>query len=333
VTSRTLRCALFVDFDNVYLGLKRLDAEAAAAFAESPGRWLEAFSRGEDAEGPFSRRFLVRSCYLNPSSFSQFRANFTRAGFSVVDCPSLTQQGKSSADINLVLDAVDALVADTHYDEFVIVSADADFTPLALRCRAADRRVTIVTASPAASAYRAVADEVVAADDLAALLLGATPEDEAPSAAVVVETPEPSGNGAKRKEKPENGRGKVELAPLQRQITSVTDVPNLREEFYAVLLRSLAEDVAKEPFDRDATSRRVWEACQAADANVGRSSVKQVVDGVLYAGLDLRRKPPVKKLAETWADHVVGLCRGARIDLDKQELAAARQWVTGGLVR
>jgi len=69
-----------------------------------------------------------------------------------------------------VLDAVDALSASTHYDEFVILSADADFTPLALRCRAADRRVTIITASPAASAYRAVADTVVTADELAELV-------------------------------------------------------------------------------------------------------------------------------------------------------------------
>lgn len=354
--TRTLRCALFVDFDNVYLGLKRLDADAAVAFAESPGKWLEAFVAGEDTSGTFSRRYLVRNCYLNPSAFSQFRANFTRAGFSVVDCPSLTQQGKSSADINLVLDAVDALAADTHYDEFVIVSADADFTPLALRCRAADRRVTIVTASPAASAYRAVADEVVAADDLAALLRASVATDDvAPAAAAVTAAPEEvavsksapattNGRdadaassrqqaGAKTARTEESKSSKVDLAPLQRQITTVTDVPNLRTEFFSVLLRALANDVAKEPFDRELTSRRVYEVCQSADANVGRSSVKQVIDGVLYAGLDLRKAPPVKKLAETWADHVVGLCRGARIDLGKQELAAVRQWVTGGFVR
>jgi len=363
IPARTLRCALFVDFDNVYLGLKRLDADAAAAFAESPGKWLEAFEAGEDADGGFSRRYLVRNCYLNPSAFSQFRANFTRAGFSVVDCPSLTQQGKSSADINLVLDAVDALAAQTHYDEFVIVSADADFTPLALRCRAADRRVTIVTASPAASAYRAVADEVVAADALATLLRTAIAENAASTPTEPV-SPEPargttadgdvtadpvaSTNGAERtpakaaatRQQPakatrsaEPKGAKVDLAPLQRQITTVTDVPNLRTEFFSVLLKALADDVAKQPFDRELTSRRVYEACQAADANVGRSSVKQVIDGVLYAGLDLRKKPPVKKLAETWADHVVGLCRGARIDLGKQELAAVRGWVTGGYVR
>jgi len=169
-SERRIRSALFVDFDNVYIGLQRLDPPAAEAFASDPGHWLERLETGRDAEGHFRRRFLVRACYLNPSAFSRFRPFFTRAGFRVVDCPSLTQQGKSSADINMVLDAVDALSAPTHYDEFVIVSADADFTPLALRCRAADRRVTIIAASPAASAYRAVADTVMTADDLAEIV-------------------------------------------------------------------------------------------------------------------------------------------------------------------
>ncbi|MFS0706355.1 NYN domain-containing protein, partial [Cellulomonas sp. 179-A 9B4 NHS] len=167
---RVLRSALLVDFDNVYIGLKRLDPAAAEAFATEPGHWLAQLAQGSDTDGEVTRRFLVRACYLNPSVYSRYRPNFTRAGFRVVDCPSLTQQGKSSADINLVLDAVDALAAPTRYDEFVIVSADADFTPLAQRCRADDRRVTIITASPAASAYRSVADSVVGADALADLV-------------------------------------------------------------------------------------------------------------------------------------------------------------------
>ena len=170
-----MRCALFVDFDNVYSGLLRLDADAAASFAKEPARWLERLSLGEDDDGGFGRRFLVRACYLNPTVYSEFRPYFMRAGFRVIDCPSLTSQGKSSADINLVLDAVDALNGPTRYEEFVIFSADADFTPLALRCRAQDRRVTVALAGPAAGAYRAVADTVIAADQLAELLTRVDP--------------------------------------------------------------------------------------------------------------------------------------------------------------
>ncbi|NMM16268.1 MAG: NYN domain-containing protein [Cellulomonas sp.] len=430
---RRLRCALFVDFDNVYIGLRRLDPAAAEAFAESPAHWLTALETGSDADGEFSRRFLVRACYLNPSVFSQFRPNFTRAGFSVVDCPSLTQQGKSSADINLVLDAVDALAAETRYDEFVILSADADFTPLAIRCRAADRRVTIITASPAASAYRAVADTVVTADELAELVkhpeapvLG---EPVALVEPVTTELPDepavaPAGRrrGASRPSGPAQG-GKtpslaptttparkavlrlvgaadrplkggvvaqaaqkadpsvltsgwhgagsffpwlsqvvpelgaasrpapgfvwdpqrfseadlptvsgVDLPPLQRQVVEVTDIPNLPTERYRVLLTALADDANATGFDRPETARRVRDACQAAGQPIGRASVNTVISGVLYSGLDLTKKTTAKKVAETWADNVVGLCRGARMDLSPQDVAAIRAWVGGGLL-
>ena len=44
-----------------------------------------------------------------PSGWHKYRTYWTRAGFRVIDCPSLTQRGKSSTDVNLVLDAMDAL--------------------------------------------------------------------------------------------------------------------------------------------------------------------------------------------------------------------------------
>lgn len=419
---RRLRCALFVDFDNVYIGLQRLDPRAAEAFASQPAHWLSALETGNDADGEFSRRFLVRACYLNPSVFSQFRPNFTRAGFSVVDCPSLTQQGKSSADINLVLDAVDALSAETRYDEFVILSADADFTPLALRFRAADRRVTIVTAGPAASAYRAVADTVITADELAELVKAPEPELEEtstqPEPAAVVAAPRrssrspasgpapktggSSASGQARKAvlrlvrtadrpltggvvaqaaqradpsvvssdwegtggffpwlaktAPELGAasrpapgyvwdpkrfseadlptvGTVDLPPLQRQVVEVTDIPNLPTERYRILLTTLADDVNAVPFDRPVTAKRVRDACQAVGAPIGRASVNTVISGILYAGLDLTAKPTAAKVAETWADNVVGLCRGARMELSQQDVEAIRAWVGGGLLK
>jgi hypothetical protein len=80
-SGRRMRCALFVDFDNVYLGLRQLDPQAAEAFANNPARWPKRLETGRDGEGEFRRRFLVRACYLNPSVFARFRPFFTRAGF------------------------------------------------------------------------------------------------------------------------------------------------------------------------------------------------------------------------------------------------------------
>ncbi|MBE3073527.1 MAG: hypothetical protein IMZ75_01060 [Actinobacteria bacterium] len=58
-----------------------------------------------------------------------------------------------------------------------------------------------------------------------------------------------------------------------------------------------------------------------------------MIAGVLYAGLDLTAKPSAKKVAETWADNVIGLCRGARMELNQQDVAAIRAWVGGGLLK
>lgn len=196
----TRRAAIFVDFDNVYTGLQTLDAAAAERFAMDPGRWTALIAQSEGHSE--SRRFLVRNCYLNPSTFSKYRAYWTRAGYRVVDCPSLTQQGKSSTDINLVLDAVDILAGPGNIEEFFIASADADFTSLVQRFRAADRLTTVIVAGAAASAYRNMADDVVGADDFVSILNGpvaAPPEavvdedEDTPTAPVP--TPVSNGNG------------------------------------------------------------------------------------------------------------------------------------------
>ncbi|MGY1829042.1 NYN domain-containing protein [Geodermatophilus sp. SYSU D01180] len=176
------RTALYVDFDNIYLGLRTLDPAAAEAFASRPAQWIEWLEAGGGGR-PASprRRFLVRTVYLNPVAFGNFRAVFTRSGFRAVDCPPLTGQGKNSADIYMVLDIMDALSNDTRYDEFVILSADADFTPVLHRLRSQDRRTTVVTAGLTAAAYRATCDTFVTAEQLVAAALGDAVDPDDPS--------------------------------------------------------------------------------------------------------------------------------------------------------
>jgi hypothetical protein len=119
---------------------------------------------------------------------------------------------------------------------------------------------------------------------------------------------------------------------LQRQVITVTDVPGLSAANYRVLLTTLAEDVRRTPFERIATSRRVRDTCQEAGAAVGRSTVNFVISGVLYAGLDLGPSVTVQQVAQAWAENVIGLCRGARIELTEGDVTAIRSWVGGGLL-
>jgi len=189
-----IRAAMFVDFDNVYTGLQALDPFAAKRFAEDPKHWTDALSAGGPGEN--SRRFLIRNCYLNPVVYSKYRTYWTRAGFRVIDCPSLTQRGKSSTDINLVLDAMDTLSGSGGIDEFFIASADADFTSLIQRFRAADKMTTVIAAGAVAFAYREMADSVVESNDFVAILNGTTVE---PIHAVASVQPQRAEGAAKTK--------------------------------------------------------------------------------------------------------------------------------------
>lgn len=171
VTDQVLRSTLFVDLDNILINLRKLDAVAADAFGKDPSRWVDWLARGEDQSGN-PRRFLVKYVYLNPATFGEYRPFFTRSGFRVIDCPSLTSRGKNSADIFMVIDILDALDGPERYDEFVIASGDADFTPVLHRLRSRDRFTTVLTAGLSAAAYRAVCDQVIQADRLVAVSLG-----------------------------------------------------------------------------------------------------------------------------------------------------------------
>ena len=159
------KVALFIDFDNIYSGLHRVAPQAADAFATDPAAWLRWLETGMPVEDtPLDgepRRILVRRCYLNPRVYQKYRAYFVLAGFDVVDCPPLTQQGKTSADIRMAMDVLDMLGHQTFFDEFVILSGDADFTPVLLRLRAHDRRTVILAVGFAAQAYKAACDIVI----------------------------------------------------------------------------------------------------------------------------------------------------------------------------
>jgi len=174
--------ALFLDFDNVLSGLREgAGAAIAHRFATEPDAWLP-FIVGDVS------RCLVRRCYLNPAGyleapdgdrvwFGEFRWAFQAAGFEVVDCPRITRL-KNGADIRMTLDMLDALASPlARIERFLLMSTDADFVPLLLRLRAADRRTRLVAHPEVGRILRSAADEVIGLDHLARHL-GWAPEDE-----------------------------------------------------------------------------------------------------------------------------------------------------------
>jgi hypothetical protein len=177
-----LKSALFVDFDNVYSGLRKMDPAVADRFARHPIEWINWLGTSlalpdHSREGAW-RRLLVRRCYLNPVLYQKFRPSFNRAGFEIVDCPPMTSEGKTSTDIHMVLDVVDLLQHEAHYDEFIVFSADADFPPVLRKLRRWDRRTTVLAIGFPSAAYQASADLLIEPDLFVREALGFEDEDE-----------------------------------------------------------------------------------------------------------------------------------------------------------
>jgi hypothetical protein len=182
ISTGVIRSALFVDFDNIFSSFKELDNAVANAFARKPKDWLTWLEEDRDARGdlpPLKRKMLIRKCYLNPKKYSDYRPFFVSSAFEVIDCPPLTGQGKTSTDMHLLMDVLDALNHPVHFDEFIIFSGDADFTPLLLKLRMNDRFTTILCAGYASLAYKAACDYIISVDDFIRNALGIEyPEEE-----------------------------------------------------------------------------------------------------------------------------------------------------------
>ncbi|MBJ6724497.1 NYN domain-containing protein [Geomesophilobacter sediminis] len=163
-----IRSALFVDFDNIYLNFNNQDQDLAKAFATRPERWLRWLVESKPnvvVGGAVERRILIRRCYLNPSSFADFRPYFTKSAFEVIDCPPLTSRGKTSTDVHMVMDILETLHHYPSIDEFIILSGDADFTPVLIKLRKHDRRTSVLAAGYASPAYKASGDHVFDLDE------------------------------------------------------------------------------------------------------------------------------------------------------------------------
>ncbi|HVX34992.1 MAG TPA: NYN domain-containing protein [Hyphomicrobium sp.] len=180
---------VFVDYDNIYLSLKRKNEDAAKRFAKESSLWLQGIASGELISSkttfgvPSERRIVMSRCYGNSQprrnahdnstdmcSFPFIRHHFQRAGFEVIDCPPLTQQLKNSADIRIVMDVSDILNHPTFFDEFIILSGDADFTPVLHRLRAHARRTVVYANDHTALPYTAISDGEIKETDLLTLL-------------------------------------------------------------------------------------------------------------------------------------------------------------------
>jgi uncharacterized protein (TIGR00288 family) len=84
---------------------------------------------------------IVKKAYCNWERYKPARRPLHEAGFELIEIPDVTYSGKNSADIRLVVDALDLCYTKSHLDVFVVISGDSDFSPLVSKLRENNKKV------------------------------------------------------------------------------------------------------------------------------------------------------------------------------------------------
>lgn len=127
-SSDTKIMALFCDFENVALGVR--DADYAQ------------FDITKVLEKLLLKgNIVLKKAYADWSRYKDFRPAMHEASFELIEIPHVRQSGKNSADIRLVVDALDLCYTKEHVDTFVIISGDSDFSPLVSKLRENNKMV------------------------------------------------------------------------------------------------------------------------------------------------------------------------------------------------
>jgi uncharacterized protein (TIGR00288 family) len=146
--------ALFCDFENIALGVRD------AKFAQFDIRKVleRLLVKGS---------IVVKKAYCDWDRYKEFKTTMHEAAFELIEIPHARQSGKNSADIRMVVDALDLCYTKAHVDAFVIISGDSDFSPLVSKLRENNKYVVgIGVRNSTSDLLSANCDEFIFYDDL-----------------------------------------------------------------------------------------------------------------------------------------------------------------------
>ena len=152
--NETRNMALFCDFENVALGVR--DAK------------YDKFDMDKVLERLLLKgSIVVKKAYCDWERYKEFKGGMHEAAFELIEIPHVRMSGKNSADIRMVVDALDLCYTKAHVDTFVIISGDSDFSPLVSKLRENNKLVIGVGVRNSTSDLLiANCDEFIFYDDL-----------------------------------------------------------------------------------------------------------------------------------------------------------------------
>ena len=146
--------AVFLDLENIALG---------AHDAQFPAFEIRKVIERLLLKG----HIVVKKAYCDFERYKTFKRGLHEAAFELIEIPHVRQSGKNSADIRMVVDALDLCYTKSHVDTFVIISGDSDFSPLVSKLRENDKTVIGVGVKKSTSdLFISNCDEFIYYDDL-----------------------------------------------------------------------------------------------------------------------------------------------------------------------
>ena len=146
--------AVFLDLENIALGAHDAD--------------FPAFDIRKVLERLLLKgQIVVKKAYCDFERYKTFKRGLHEAAFELIEIPHVRRSGKNSADIRMVVDALDLCYTKSHVDTFVIISGDSDFSPLVSKLRENDKTVIGVGVKRSTSdLFISNCDEFIYYDDL-----------------------------------------------------------------------------------------------------------------------------------------------------------------------
>lgn len=168
--------AIFLDLENIAIGARE---------AQFPAFDIDKVIRRLLLKG----HIVVKKAYCDFERYKEFKRGLHEAAFELIEIPHVRQSGKNSADIRMVVDALDLCYTKSHVDTFVIISGDSDFSPLVSKLR--ENNKTVIGAGVKKSTsdlFISNCDEFLYYDDL----VRAEPARKRPAAVARTTAPEPT---------------------------------------------------------------------------------------------------------------------------------------------
>ncbi len=280
INSDVTSMALFCDFENIALGVR--DAN------------YEKFDIGKVLERLLLKgSIVVKKAYCDWDRYKAFKSPMHEASFELIEIPHVRISGKNSADIRLVVDALDLCYTKSHVETFVIISGDSDFSPLVSKLRENNKIVIGVGVKNSTSDLLVTnCDEFIFYDDLV------REKKKAPARRGAAKTPAAKSTGAAKTAAAKTTAAKTAAGSRRRSTKTAAEAPAaaLPDEFLVPAVDAPTSDTpVPAPAEAKSDDQRRDEALdlivETVDALISERGAEEKIWGSMVKQALKRRKP------------------------------------------